>query len=150
MVAICQTDARIIRMIGRKFFLGDPCFAFPDDKRWFWEEVCDYMRDNGGFDKDHCVPVGNHHIVVFPTGRGDGVYFGSDGRTYGVDSGALGLVPLELVAWMHGENADMAAVAGRLERFGRIIGDSARDAIIPCTNQGGDMTFGEISINTGG
>jgi len=150
MVAIHPTSRDTTRVVGRRFYLGDPCHAFPEDRPEYWEGVCDYMRDHGGYDRDHLVPVGAHTILVFPTKRGDGVYPGGDGRNYGVDSGTLGLVPLELIERMHGGTADMPAVMARLERLGRFIGNPDRDAIIPCVNRDGNMAFGDIRIDTTG
>jgi len=137
------------RMRGWKFFLGDPCYAFPADRPELWSGICDHLIFFGT-DKSQVIPdVGGsgYSVLVFPVANGDGVYSGSDGHEYGIDSGTLGLVPLELVVFAHGGKGT-ADVMARLNRLGRIIEIDADE--LPCTNRDGEMIFGGITIDTRG
>ena len=137
------------RMHGWRFFLGDPCYAFPADRPELWSEICDHLIFTGT-DKSQVIPnVGGsgYSILVFPTGNGDGVYRGSNGRNYGVDSGTLGLVPWELIMYSH-LGKDTAVVMEKLIRLGSFI-DVETDEIL-CMNNAGNLKFGNITIDTRG
>jgi hypothetical protein len=137
------------RMRGWRFFLGDPCYAFPADRPELWSGICDHLLFIGT-DKSQIIPdVGGsgYSVLVFPTGNGDGVYLGSDGRKYGVDSGTLGLVPWEIIMWAN-RDRNIAVVMEELSRLGRIIENDADDLF--CVNNAGKMKFGNITIDTRG
>ena len=72
------------------YYLGDPCYSVPDGD---WGELlssCDCFQAS---------PVGKvrgFEVLAFGTAHGDGVYEDQRGNVYGVDSGLIGLVPVEL------------------------------------------------------
>lgn len=78
-----------------KYVLGDPCYAVPDD---CWDDLlesCDYFRSPiGHITLDYTKKF---QVLGFGTRWGDGCYAGSDGKSYPVDAGLIGLVPIELV-----------------------------------------------------
>ena len=65
-----------------KYIIGDLCNCLSDDE---WEAFCN--RD--------VIPDG---VYIFRTAYGDGTYIGSDGFAYGVDSGTIGICPLDKVS----------------------------------------------------
>ena len=84
-----EMTAVTVRVPAGAYYLGDPCYAVPND---LWMELlgtCDFFG----------VPVGSaggHQVVAFRTAWGDGLYQGSDGFQYPVDAGLIGLVPIAL------------------------------------------------------
>jgi hypothetical protein len=72
------------------YWLGDPCYSVPSDLWIPLLESCDFFN----------LPVGTvngHKVYASPTAYGDGEYVGSDGYSYPVDAGLIGLVPEALV-----------------------------------------------------
>ena len=65
-----------------KYVIGDLCNCLSDNE---WEAFCN--RD--------VIPDG---VYIFRTAYGDGTYIGSDGFAYGVDSGTIGICPLDKVS----------------------------------------------------
>ena len=65
-----------------RYVVGDLCNALDSDD---WYEYCN----------NDVLPEG---AFSFHTATGDGSYVGSDGFTYGVDSGTLGICPLSKVS----------------------------------------------------
>lgn len=84
-----NAEVTAVRLPAGKYYVGDPCYSIPDARWMEWLEAADYM-DNprlliADLDGHTCVGVG--------TAYGDGEYAGSDGNSYGVDAGLLGVVP---------------------------------------------------------
>ena len=71
------------------YFLGDPCYAVPDEHWLPLLEASDFFKD-----EDH-GEVAGHTVYAFGTG-GDGCFEDQDGHEYPVDSGLIGLTPLLL------------------------------------------------------
>ena len=68
-----------------KYFIGDICYAMPDEKYGrVWGDKYDY--DDGFYEKEG--------FAVYGTAFGDGCFEGTDGRSYGVDAGVLGIVDI--------------------------------------------------------
>ena len=65
-----------------KYVIGDLCNCLSDDE---WEDYCN--RDT--------LPEG---VYSFRTAYGDGTYFDQEGREIGVDSGTIGIIPLDKVS----------------------------------------------------
>jgi hypothetical protein len=111
------------------YLLADPCYAVPAD---LWEDLldsCNYFE----------TPVGRvqgQQVLAFPTAHGDGSYAGSDGFTYGVDSGLIGLTPLALVP---------ARERAQLSALGAVVNLVVATR---CTWHEGLMTFGALRIDT--
>lgn len=75
-----------------KFYVGDPCYILSDDIYYgVWEEKFNFA--DGKIQVDD-----NLAFIVHSTAYGDGAYFGTNGFTYGVDSGTLAVVPIELIS----------------------------------------------------
>ena len=73
------------------FYVGDICYALPDDIYYdVWGEA-DY--DDGIYEAN------GFKFAVAATAYGDGEYQSADGKyTFGVDAGNIGVVPLELAS----------------------------------------------------
>ena len=111
------------------YFLGDPCYAVPDD-RWM-----DLLNTCEIFDN----PVGTldgHDVLGFRTEYGDGTYFDGQGGRYSVDAGLIGLTPM-----------DIADPRYDLSELGRIV---TYLAPVECYREvGGTLHFGAYVIPTG-
>jgi hypothetical protein len=79
-----------------EYYVGDPCYAVPNDKWMEWLEDAEYMIQ----DQRHVLyaEVYGYPAVGVSTMYGDGQYRGSDGNTYPVDAGLLGLVDRRMVS----------------------------------------------------
>lgn len=90
------------------FYIGDPCYVLSD-------EIYDKMFDEETDFKTGKVKVDdNFSFIVHSTAWGDGEYFDNSGISYGVDSGTLSVIPIELL-----ENNEFIE-EGEYE-YGRII-----------------------------
>lgn len=114
------------------YILGDPCYATPNE---CWDEAIetsDIFNDPVGY----ITVEGNRYpILGFGTAYGDGTYLGSDGFEYSVDAGLIGLVPYDVGRHM------FDPVLHRVIVF---------DEDTLCTNDNGNMMFGDIRIDTSG
>ena len=117
------------------YVLGDPCYSFPDYDEWMeLLESCNYFENPMG-----TISRGtdNYYVLAFSTRWGDGRYRGTDGNSYAVDAGLIGLVPVEAL---------------------RSDADSLRDDLCTvvtfdkptkCYTDGeGKLRFGHITIDT--
>jgi hypothetical protein len=115
------------------YVLGDPCYAVPDDK---WDELlesCNYFENPVGYIRFDDFPMNKTFILGFPTRWGDGQYEGSNGMSYPVDAGLIGLVPVD--------------IAKDLESHYQNIVTFTKDTV--CSHDGsGKLRFGGISIET--
>lgn len=126
-----------VRIPAGTYFLGDPCYAVPDE-RWH-----DLLESCGYFDKS---PVGvfvfkgtTYEVLAFSTAYGDGEYVDQRGHRYAVDAGMIGLTPvLEFPGWRYADN--------ELEEMGQIV-EFDHD-VTASTDGEGRLTFGEFSIDT--
>lgn len=72
-----------------QFYIGDPCYVLGDDLYYgTWDKIY-------GFE-DGVINCGEFSFIVHGTAYGDGEYSDEQGRIYGVDSGTIALVPIEL------------------------------------------------------
>jgi hypothetical protein len=109
-----------------KYYLGDPCYTVPD---YLWMDLlnsADFFST-----KNEGTAIG-FTVYAFSTAYGDGVYAGSNGFQYGVDSGLIGLVPVELAI-----NTDLGLVT-EIEFTSPTM----------CTYKNGLMCFGNVTIDT--
>ena len=75
-----------------KFWIGDPCYVLSDDIYYgIWDDK--YEFKDGKIDVDDKLS-----FLVHGTAYGDGCYEGTNGFEYGVDSGTLAVIPMDLVA----------------------------------------------------
>jgi len=116
-----------------KYVLGDPCYAVPDEN---WDELlesCNYFENPVGYIRLDDFPMNKTFILAFPTRWGDGQYEGSNGMSYPVDAGLIGLVPVD--------------IAKDLESHYQNIVTFTKDTV--CSHDGsGKLRFGGISIET--
>ena len=85
--------------------IGDPCYVLhtieaggaTNDQLWVdsFCEALEKAETQEGF-TGHFEYMG-HPIFVHGTAFGDGSYEGSDGRTYPVDAGIIGAIPVQLI-----------------------------------------------------
>ena len=115
-----------------KYVIGDPCYAVP---RRLWGDLLDtceiFERPVGYLE----IPGKKYYILAFGTAHGDGVYTGSDNFKYGVDAGLIGLVPYELAVQSSMYDPDLSNII----EF---------ESNVMCTNEGGYMVFGHVTIDT--
>lgn len=111
------------------YWLGDPCYAVPQDLWMSLLNSCDFFNK----------PVGTvqgkdgrtYHVLAFGTAYGDGCYTDQQGNDYPVDAGLIGLTPVGLVeSYPHGT---------KMVEF-------TEDTL--CTCVGGNMQFGKYKIDT--
>jgi len=78
------------------YYLGDPCYAIAN-KQWgkFTDKTIGERKMGVTFEITINGKTGQCWADY--TAYGDGGYDGSDGVVYGVDSGSIGLVPVELM-----------------------------------------------------
>jgi hypothetical protein len=116
-----------------QYVLGDPCYAVPDDN---WDELlesCNYFENPVGHIRLDDFHMNKTFILAFRTRWGDGEYWGSNGMSYPVDAGLIGLVPVD--------------IAKDLESHYQNIVTFKKDTI--CSYNGsGKLRFGSISIET--
>jgi hypothetical protein len=82
-----------------KFYIGDPCYVLPD------EIYYDIWGDKHNFSQGEIkIPSQNTSFSVVPTVVGDGVFTGNyfvnryldSTNVFGVDSGTIAIIPIEL------------------------------------------------------
>lgn len=123
------SDNEVIVSAG-EYLLGDPCYVFNGDDWSTLLDSCDVFDSPVG-------TIREINVLAFPTTYGDGTYLGSDKVLYDVDSGLIGLVPVELVD----------------KKYNHLYGMPPNKKVVfnkptACTNDVGDMRFGDIHINT--
>jgi hypothetical protein len=116
-----------------KYFLGDPCYAVPDE---LWDDL---LNDAKYFQKKATGKVAGHRVVSFNTAYGDGCFAASDGCSYCVDAGMIGLTPVELIKTNQRYSDEQLKSLGRFVEFN----DKTE-----CAANRGRMRFGDIVIDT--
>ena len=87
-----------------RYFIGDPGYCFGTD----WNDVngiCDTILADGRVFKDY-------QFFAAHTAHGDGGYRGSNGFEFGVDTGMLGAMPLQLATIKSTHGVVLDAPAG--------------------------------------
>lgn len=128
-----HTADSVIVPAGR-YRLGDPCYSVASDLWMTWLEAADYKTE-----QVMAATLDGHAVIGLSTMYGDGEYPATDGRTYCVDAGMIGLV--------HEAVADRTDL-GDDDRLGSWV---TFEAPVLCTRdeETGALTFGHISIETG-
>lgn len=87
-----ETVGEKITSPSGKFWIGDPCYVLSDDIYYgIWDDKYNF--------EDGIIDCGNGlSFLVHRTAYGDGSYQGTNGAEYGVDSGTLAIIPMDLVA----------------------------------------------------
>jgi len=107
-----------------KYYLGDPCYSLNESWGNILEQT-DYF-------KTPLVTIDGFEILAFKTAHGDGEYPSNAGRKFSVDSGLIGLVPVEL--------------ADDKEPFSTMIVEFNEPTL--CKRVKGKLYFGKIVIDT--
>lgn len=113
-----------------EYFVGDPCYAVPNEQ---WDELlesCDYFNQPIG-------RAGEHEVLAFSTQYGDGTYRDTSGHTYSVDSGMIGITPMAMTNKSRKE----------LKRLGRIVNFEC--PVLASNHENGRIVFSGIEIETG-
>ena len=121
-------------MKAGKYYVGDLCYVMHPQ----WTEVCDLLfagRDDRGCNEGVFKLANGVEFAMFNTAHGDGTYEDCEGRMYPVDSGSIGCILASAIddteAWMLG---------------GNIVEFDADFEV--STRYGGELTFGDIVIDT--
>lgn len=114
------------------YFLGDPCYAIPEQDWMPLLESCGYFADRA------VGEVHGHQVLAFGTRWGDGTYYDTDEREYSVDAGLIGLVPQDLYAGT--ERYDLGTL-GQVVTF-------AQDVTASTDATSGLLVFGPHKIDT--
>jgi hypothetical protein len=84
---------------NRTYYVGDLCYVLNRDE---WDTVCLYDIDpedpEGFLDPDGYdlfKPGSGRPFFILRTACGDGCYEGSDGKSYCVDSGTMGIIAVD-------------------------------------------------------
>lgn len=79
-----------------KYYLGDPCYTVPNN---LWHQLLDaanfFEPKVEAPEESFQGTIKGYTVYAFGTAYGDGAYTGTDGFTYPVDAGLIGLVPVE-------------------------------------------------------
>lgn len=81
-----------VKLPAGEYWVGDPCYGVPDEKWSEWLEAADFRNQMNLLVAD----IDGHTVVGVGTMHGDGQYEGTDGNSYGVDAGLIGVVPVEI------------------------------------------------------
>lgn len=144
-VTMTALDATHVAVSAGRYFVGDPCYPFPNNgpDRRQWHRMLNACNYFDGYPVGTVTVKGQTFPVLgFSTAYGDGGYPGTDGVIYAVDSGTLGLVPMDLVEAFARENDDEW-----LCQLGSIV--NFPEGFIAKVEGEGKMTFGPIVIETG-
>lgn len=132
---------RAVLPAGR-YFLGDPCYtAGRDDAAWQqWVDV-GYMRSEAS--DSHIIggTYNGHPVVASNTAYGDGEYYGSNGVSYSVDAGLIGVVPESVIRGMRLSQADLEGSGAWVE--------VSEPTALEFDPSDGTIYFGTVAIHTG-
>ena len=127
------TTTEPITVPAGEYYLSDPCYIIRDSKDWL--DVCHQLSNQDGVKyaimKTYSVTVKGHTCVMMNTYHGDGEYRSNYGHRLPVDSGMIGLIPVEFA-----EDKD--------KEFAKVKFDTP---IQPFSSDG-TMYFGKITIQT--
>lgn len=117
------------------YWVGDPCYSIPSDRWAEWLEAA-YAANHRHGTEVLLADLDGHAIVGVQTQHGDGSYTDRQGRTYEVDAGLIGLVPIVI-----GEER-----YPRSDEAGRLITFETAVEVFRCPR--GAITLGHIVIDT--
>ena len=123
-------DHQSVLVPAGEYYLGDPLYFF---KKEDWQKVLDTCRL---FQDPIGKSTNGWPVLGFSTAYGDGLFRGSDGFYYAVDSGIIGLI---LTDGITGEIAKVERLCQKVQFPEETI----------CSNDDGRMKFGTIVIDTG-
>ena len=126
MATTAKARIRSVQMPAGTYWIGDPCYAVPNDRWMEWLQAADYENQDVLI-----ADLDGRPVLGIGTAYGDGTYPGDDGNSYPVDAGLIGAVPIELV---DGEPDGMAKVTFA--------------AAFDCESTDGLISIGHIDIDT--
>lgn len=125
-----------VRVEAGTYFLGDPCYAVPDELWMHLLDSCDF------FQASSVGTVSGYQVLAFGTAYGDGQYRDNKGNSYPVDAGMIGLTPVGLI---NTDSTIMNPDGTRRTDLGIIV-TFEHDTV--CYDDGGVMAFGSYRIDT--
>lgn len=136
------TPANRIHSAGRSgfkvpagiYWIGDPCYMI---KGKDWDLLVNNDKNNGSIGGI----IDGHIIVALTTVLGDGEYSDSRGFKYKVDSGYIGIIPIDYLHMVSDDSQSFMRKDGRVIEF-------ARTTDVYVTDRG-IMHFGKAVIETG-
>lgn len=81
------------QMPAGSYWVGDPCYAVPDERWMEWLEAANYMDDP----RILLAELDGQPVLGVGTAYGDGEYYSETGEAFPVDAGLIGLTPAALV-----------------------------------------------------
>lgn len=81
-----------VEMPAGEYYVGDPCYAVPNERWMEWLEAADYENERRFLLAD----LDGYPVLGIGTAYGDGMYEDEDYNQYPVDAGLIGLVPVEV------------------------------------------------------
>jgi hypothetical protein len=124
---------------GGKYFIGDPCYVIRDGD---WQRFCEeFLFDcDKAYTGDGYGVFDGRKVFAHGTAYGDGVYPATNNFEYGVDSGTIGAIPVELCDPATVEDAVESGL-GTVENFPNFF---------HCNYEEGRFSFndGELIIDT--
>lgn len=109
-MSFARIEVAGVTMPAGSYWVGDPCYAVPNEDWMPWLEAADYMNERryllATIDGWEC-----REVLGIGTAHGDGVYLDQSCREYPVDAGLIGVVPEEICQegpfGMHWEHFDV-------------------------------------------
>ena len=132
-----------------EYWIGDPCYILTESNGFDWHDVLLQTNYLQGGTKEHPGRGGlftysnkDVDIPIFSSNTqwGDGCYEDQHGNQYGVDAGCIACIPMEILT-------SVAGVPDGLH-LGHI--HTMPDFVCSTVNRAGHITFGDITIKTGG
>lgn len=123
------------------YYIGDPCYPFPHDNTNLWDSWCKILMNGGDRVADwrKVFEFRGHKVATDSTAEGDGVYCDQFGHDYPVDSGSLGILPIDLIRPFSKYTDESLMDLGNIVTF---------DEPFVVTLDHGIFHFGHITIDT--
>lgn len=122
-------------MVSGLYYVGDLCYVLKNQ----WEEVCGItIVKQQCLEGQFVLPSKGVVFAMYGTAYGDGEYKDTTGRSYCVDSGSIGCIPLSA--------CDMTEEQIREEGLGQVLAFGER---FNTYSDGSTIHFGTVSIDTG-
>lgn len=118
-----------VTMPAGEYYVGDPCYAVKADDWLPWLKDADFETPGIVY---LLAEIEGKAVLGITTAYGDGEYNGTDGNSYTVDAGLIGVTPVSI--------SDEGAGPG-LQKV-------AFESAFICSYKEGLITIGHIEINT--
>ncbi len=119
-------------MKAGKYYIGDPCYVIDDN----WEGFLDVGQARKSEENETFI-FGGYECFFASTSDGDGTFKDNLGNEYDVDSGTIGIIPIELL--------QMTEEYIKENKCGNVV---EFDEEFNVKSISGIFTFGHIVINT--